>query len=234
MIRHARRIEERRSFKRIVDRGLTSTKNGVNQEVKQESYPDEDLETMYGTTKYIYHTHWVVLLNKVIFSSMLLLSFLLLIFFLTANEISIMDNPPGFISFGLVFIGLFFWWTYQYLDWRNDQYQITNDQIIDIYRKPFGTEDRRTASISNIQSIRYERKGILGLMLNYGTVYIRVGNEEFTFDNVPDPAGIQENLFGVLEMSMARIKKTELTEQQQNLAEWMETYYHIREEQKRD
>jgi hypothetical protein len=121
------------------------------------------------------------------------------------------------------------WWLYQFFDWRNDQYHISQDQIIDIYRKPFGEEDRKTASLMNIQSIRFERKGILGLLLDFGTVYIRVGDDEFTFDQVPNPADIQKKLFGALEMALVRKKKSELTEQQQRLAGWMDTYHQIKD-----
>jgi hypothetical protein len=128
----------------------------------------------------------------------------------------------------MILILAFLWWLFQFFDWWNDQYLITRDQIIDIYRRPLGMENRRTAAVSNIQSIRFERRGILGLLLNFGTVYIRVGDEEFTFDNVSNPARVQESLFSVLERSISRLKKSETTQQQQNLAEMIETYHQIK------
>ena len=42
------------------------------------------------------------------------------------------------------------WWVYQYLDWRNDIFQVTPDQILDIDKKPFGSEERRAAPLENI------------------------------------------------------------------------------------
>ena len=40
-----------------------------------------------------------------------------------------------------------------------------------------------------------ERLGLIGLMLNYGTVYIRVGEATFTFDDVFNPSEVQRELF---------------------------------------
>jgi hypothetical protein len=34
---------------------------------------------------------------------------------------------------------------YQYVDWRNDIFQLTPNQVIDLDRKPFGRESRRAA-----------------------------------------------------------------------------------------
>lgn len=34
---------------------------------------------------------------------------------------------------------------YQYIDWRNDLFQLTANQVIDVDRKPFGRESRRSA-----------------------------------------------------------------------------------------
>ena len=132
-------------------------------------------------------THWIILLKKVLFPSLLITSIILLTSFFAANDLPINGSSLGIILFGLILLSAILWWLYQFFDWWNDRYLVTNDQIIDVYRRPFGTENRRTAPITNIQSIRFERKGILGLLLNFGTVYIRVGDDELTFDNISKP-----------------------------------------------
>ena len=76
------------------------------------------------------------------------------------------------------------WWLYQYVDWRNDIYVLTLDKIFDIERKPLTREDKREASLANILSLENARIGLTGLILNYGTVTINVGNEKLTFDYV--------------------------------------------------
>ena len=56
-------------------------------------------------------------------------------------------------------------------------------------------KERGTAMIKNILSVEFERIGFIGLIFNFGTVYIRVGEDEFTFDNVFNPALVQREVF---------------------------------------
>lgn len=172
----------------------------------------------------IYHTHWIILISKTKFPSLILTGTALLLIFLSISGYGIMDNK---LFLGFMFITMsvsLLWWLYQYVDWRRDQYMITSDQIIDVNRKPFGMEDLRTAPIKNIQSVRYKRAGLLGLLFNYGTVFIRIGDDEFTFDHVPDPAAVQQAVFGALEKFLSEQKRADLSEQQQRLADWMISY----------
>jgi hypothetical protein len=223
------REEERKSFEKILGSGEFSSSRTSDTMDTQRIESKVSIENNLNFHQSIYHTHWIILFKKILFPTLLLASLILLAVFFNANNLLLFKSSFSFAMVGFLLIGILLWWLYQFIDWRNDQYHITEDQIIDVYRKPFGTEDRRTASVLNIQSIRFERKGLLGLLLNFGTVYIRVGDEEFTFDNVPDPARIQERLFGVLEMAITQVKKSELSEQQQQLADWMESYHQIKQ-----
>lgn len=225
----SRKLDERNTFERIVNKSLTASTNNINMTMKSEVDTVGLADQNPDFSMIILRTHWFILLKKVLFPSLLIISILLLLIFFAANDLPINDSSLGIILVVFFLICNFLWWLFQFFDWWNDQYLITSDQVIDVYRKPFGTENRRTAPVLNIQSIRFERKGILGLLLNYGTVYIRVGDEEFTFDNVSDPAKIQERLFGVLEMSISRTKKSEITEQQENLAKLIDAYHQIKE-----
>jgi uncharacterized membrane protein YdbT with pleckstrin-like domain len=232
-----KKLDERKTFEKIVEKTFTANNNDLDQardQIDMENSPD-DLNNNSSTI--VLRTHWIILLKRILFPTLTFASIILLVGFFTANNLPIMDSSLTIILVGIILIGTFLWWLFQFFDWWNDQYHITSDQIIDVYRKPFGTENRRTAPIMNIQSIRFERKGIVGLLLNFGTVYIRVGDDEFTFDNVHNPALIQEKLFGVLEMSISRMKKsekTEMTQQQQNLAEMIDVYHQIKERKEED
>jgi hypothetical protein len=84
---------------------------------------------------------------------------------------------------------------YRLADWRNDIFTISLDQIIDRNKKPFGREEVRVANLSNIEAIRFEQKGLIHLLFNYGTVYVRVGLAELTFDEVFNPSDVQRELF---------------------------------------
>jgi len=224
----SKKLDERKIFEKIVNDTLTADNNSPDSSIDQNDVKDE-MDDPYSSSPIItLRTHWIILMKKVLFPTLLLASIILLAGFFAANNQPLNDSSFGVILFGLILIAAFLWWLFQFFDWWNDQYLITSDQVIDVYRRPFGTENRRTAPITNIQSIRFERKGILGLLLNFGTVYIRVGDDELTFNNISNPAKIQERLFGVLERSLSRSKKYETTQQQQNLAEMIDAYHQIK------
>jgi hypothetical protein len=125
-------------------------------------------------------------------------------------------------------------WIYEYLDWSNDVYQVTAEQIIDINRKPFGAEDRKAAPLENILSSEYKRKGILGMLLNYGTVFIMVGGAQFNFQDVADPPTVQQD---VVRRQQARIQKkreAETAGERERLAEWLAMYHRTVEEIRRE
>lgn len=235
------RLEERSSFEKIIKDRSENVETSSGRKAG-EGYLSSEIESDRKTITsgkragindrredaFVYRTHWLMLIIKTIFPSLILMSIFLLLIYLTANGINIGTYAWVLASFILVQIGVLLWWLYQFFDWRNDRYLITRDQIIDVYQKPFGFRDQRTAPIINIQSIRYERRGIFGLMFNFGTVFIRVGDEEFTFDKVPNPAGVQEKLFSAFENLIAQKNKKDLTEQQQRVADWIETYHRVK------
>ncbi len=96
---------------------------------------------------------------------------------------------------GVMTVGFFIWYLYQFMDWNNDIYQVTSEQVMDVKRTPLGREDRKTAMLENILSINYRRRGLIGVLLNYGTVNIQVGTESLIFDYVRDPSSVQREIF---------------------------------------
>ncbi len=143
----------------------------------------------------IYRTHWFILFKKIAIPTLLLILLLVLVILRLANVLPLISLATILTLALFLFLVFGLWWLYQYVDWANDLYIITEDQIIDIYKKPLGTEQRRTAMIKNILSVEFERIGFIGLIFNFGTVYIRVGEDEFTFDNVFNPALVQREVF---------------------------------------
>jgi hypothetical protein len=129
------------------------------------------------------------------------------------------------VSLPLLMIPVLLWWIYQYIDWTNDIFRVTNDQILDIDRKPFGTEERRAAPLDNILGTRYERIGFLGYLLNFGTVYIDVGSAKFAFEDVLDPAGVQSDLDSRRLMRISSKKDAERTSERDRMADWMAAYH---------
>ena len=182
----------------------------------------------------VYRTHWTILFSKVFIPTLLLISHILLYFFLTANQIITIGNSTLNVILLINSIVLLIWSIYRFVDWRNDVYIITRDQLIDIDRRPFGIEEKRAAPIKNIQSIRYKRNGIFGLLFNFGTVYTRIGDEEFTFDNVYRPAEVQEALFAAKERFHQMEEDTEKRVQRKKAVDWIESYHQIINEKRDD
>jgi hypothetical protein len=150
---------------------------------------------------------------------------------------STISVAPGLASETLftIWVVLFFvvilWWIYQYIDWSNDIFQVTPDQILDIDRKPFGTEERRAAPLENILSTQAQREGFLAYLLNFGTVYINVGGStELRFSDVTDPATVQQDIDN---RRLARINskaETQAKAERERLADWFVTYQSLNKE----
>jgi hypothetical protein len=117
------------------------------------------------------------------------------------------------------------WFTYQVVDWSNDKFEVTNEQIIDIDRKPFGTEVRNAAPLEGILGTFYERKGPIGHIFNFGTVYISVGGSRLAFEDVMDPAGVQSDIDRRRMARSARKREAEVTAERDRMAEWLATYH---------
>jgi hypothetical protein len=141
---------------------------------------------------------------------------------------------PALLGSLFIIIANGLWWAYDYIDWRNDRYQVTDEQIVDTSRKPLGTEERRSASLKNILSVEYKRIGFIGLVMDYGTVYIRIGDDEFTFDNVYNPSEVQRDIFHRVEKQKQRQKRAEVEGERRRILDWIEAYHMVVEEQGRD
>jgi hypothetical protein len=168
----------------------------------------------------IYRTHWWILLKKIWAPTLcILLVFLLAV--LRVTDVLPLFSVGGILAGVLaVEIGLLLWWTYQYVDWSNDIYVISGDQLVDINRTPLGTEERRSAPIRNIQSMDYSRVGLIGILFNFGTVSILIGTEKLTFDLVYNPSSVQREIFNRF---MQVTRQSQMAEQQR-MADWIQAY----------
>ena len=184
----------------------------------------------------IYRKHWVVLIMEawlpftcLVGSNLLFLWRLIQLAYDPDDSfISLQDgfSMDGWTEVFLVAaLPFLIWFGYRVLDWSNDKFEVTNDQIIDIDRKPFGTETRNAAPLEGILSTFYERKGLLGNIFNYGTVYISVGGSKLAFEDVMDPAGVQSDIDQRRLARNAKKKEGEVTAERERMAEWLATYH---------
>jgi len=117
------------------------------------------------------------------------------------------------------------WLVWEYIDWKNDIFMVTEDEIFDIDRTPLGKEERRAAQIESILNTSYKRDGFIAFIFNYGTVNITVGGSTMDFQDVMDPAGVQAD---INRRRMARIaKKNEDagSADRERFANWLVAYH---------
>jgi hypothetical protein len=197
-----------------------------------------------------YRKHWFVLIRQILLPTLIWLALFGLILsrlytLATSPDVALIQTLPDgsrgadtmAVMLPLLMVPIIGWWIYQYIDWTNDIFRVTGDQILDIDRKPFGTEERRAAPLDNILGTRYERIGFLGYILNYGTVYIDIGSTQFAFEDVLDPAIVQSDIDRRRLTRISAKKATEKTAERNRMADWIASYHQnvddLRREQER-
>jgi len=131
-------------------------------------------------------------------------------------------------------VPLLAWLVYEVMDWSNDQFQVTPEHIVDLDRKPFGTQTRNAAQLENILGIEYKRIGILGEIFNYGTVYITVGGSKLAFEDVIDPATVQADIDRRRMARRAKQDAAKVSAERERMADWLVTYHNSAEEFRRE
>jgi len=168
-----------------------------------------------------YHRHWFVL-----FSSLLLPAFFLVAVIYALNTLYSgwpADSSAWTIAIIFTLIPIIVM-LYRLLDWQNDIYRVTSENLIDSEKKPLGSEITKSASLANVLSLENHRVGILGLVLNYGEVRINIGDTTLAFVDVHNPALIQEDIFIRMQALKHSREIVRADEEQARMAEWLKVY----------
>jgi Cyclic nucleotide-binding domain/Bacterial PH domain len=182
-----------------------------------------------------YRKHWVALVRQAgrwLFF-FVVLSFLLIIY-LAIPVLQILPTLPALAVFGFLFLVDLSGLGWEWEDWRNDIYQVTNSQIIDIERLPFGLRSRSTeALISNVQNARALRPHPINTLLNFGNVEVQTasGGPGLVFYDVGRPEGIVEELFRRIESHRLRMMEHQMHVLGQQVTDALVTYDHMKEKQ---
>jgi CRP-like cAMP-binding protein len=195
------------------------------------------LKLRYETgDKVVYRKHWVALILQAWIPVIGILTVLILFVY---RLVQLAYNPNEFfISFQggitidtwasacfLAFFPFIGWLIYEIMDWSNDKFEVTPEQIIDLDRKPFGTESRNAAQLDNILGTESRRIGILGNIFNYGSVYITVGGTKLIFEDVIDPSSVQSDIDRRREARIEKRKQAEVDAERERMADWLATYH---------
>jgi hypothetical protein len=117
------------------------------------------------------------------------------------------------------------WWLYEFADWANDLYQITPTHIVAVHKKPLGRESRKVAPLENILGTEVDRRGPIGMLLNFGDVIANVGAASFTFEGVLNPSAAQQDIVRAQETLVDRRQQTDRKRRQDELVEWLAAYH---------
>jgi hypothetical protein len=183
-------------------------------------------ETRYQEGEVItYRKHWAVLLRRLTLPSSAALAILIWLTLSFTGGISVQLSFGTYLASGATFLLALLWWFYEYVDWANDIYQVTPEQIVDLHRKPLSHEVRKVAPIENILGTKVDRSGPFGLLLNFGSVITNIGTEQFIFDGVFDPSGVQRDIVQSLETRLAGMKEVERRQRREEMIEWLRAYH---------
>ena len=196
---------------------------------EREMIPCTRIETDDGIT---WRKHWAFLMAETLFPLALAVTLMVLtvlgFFGLPAEIIEVLPQYPYGALFGAVLALGWLWW--QYSDWENDLYIVTNERIIDIEKRPlFFSEQRREASLGMIQNVYLEVPNILASLLNYGDVIVQTaGAGDFTFSNVADPHRVQREIFQRMRAFQEAQREKEAARRRAEIAEWFSVYDELR------
>ncbi len=173
-----------------------------------------------------YRKHWFVMFRQTWLPGVLGVSVLIFIIYdFFKNGIFGRDTSLLLGLFLGVFLPLALWWLYQTIDWSNDKFQVSGDQIFDIDKTPFGRTQKNVAPLDNILNMEARREGFLEVLFNYGNVYISVGGTQLVFEDVMNPDAVQQDI------DQRRVARREKVERERNeadrerLAEFFATYH---------
>jgi CRP-like cAMP-binding protein/uncharacterized membrane protein YdbT with pleckstrin-like domain len=202
----------------------------------------------------IWRKHWINLLQRTGLQAIfaLLAVYLLLVYALAFVKgifgLGLVNLPPvswigfeGWLFFVVAVLGIavILWFLYQYVDWRNDIYVVTDDEVIDIERDLaiypfffFYTESRRQASLANVQYVDLNIPHPLAMILNYGNVLVKTAGAEGTLDflTVSNPRRVHDEILRRLGAYQDGERAREFQERWGDMPQWFETYRDVMEQ----
>jgi CRP-like cAMP-binding protein len=173
----------------------------------------------------VYRKHWAVLLGAVTLPS---LALLLLVGAAGAHMSGLLPGLGSSSFWAGVILGsvlLVAWWLYQFADWANDIYQVSPTHILDVYRRPLGRELRRAAPLENILSTEVDRRGLIGLLLDFGDVRVNIGAEQLDFEGVFHPGAVQQDIVRAQEVFLAKKREGDRQQRREEMVEWLGAYH---------
>jgi len=183
----------------------------------------------------LWRKHWINLVARAGLPFLSVITLLVLGVLLARDTLAL---PAGIdLTAGALFAGWFVlliaalgWFFWNYVDYRNDIYVVTDDRIMDVEMKPLGLfAKRREGGLDRVQNVVYVQNGLIANVLNYGDVIISTAaaDEGYTFLMVPNPKLVQATVFQKLDAFRARQEQKRTADRQRELIEGLEVYHRL-------
>lgn len=172
-----------------------------------------------------YRKHWAILLRQIFAPSFLIALTTALLVLRIPGAFKEFDQRTSLLIGASGIVISLLWLLYRYIDWANDIYQITPNHIVDVNKKPLAREVRMVAPLENILGTEIDRKGIISVLLNFGSVIANVGTAEFSFDGVSDPARVQQDIVFAQDSFLERQAEGERIQRRDEVVEWLSAYH---------
>jgi CRP-like cAMP-binding protein/membrane protein YdbS with pleckstrin-like domain len=131
-------------------------------------------------------------------------------------------------SLALLFFGFLAWYNYE--DWRNDIYQLTDERVLDIERSPFRLKERLVeTTLERIQNVSYSKPNLIANLLNFGDLTIETagGQGQLVFKKVSNPQWATQEIFRRRNAYRDRQQMEQARRNQADLLDWFIEYHRL-------
>jgi hypothetical protein len=183
----------------------------------------------------VWRKHWIVLWRRVWISTLLLAFavFALLNWYNGAPPFGTLLEDGAWWIWPFILGGLGAWWWWVFEDWRNDEYLLTGNRVIEITRTPFSlSEKRRESPLSDFQSTELKVVGPWQKLLRYGTLIIKLPGAQVDFTDIVNPAVAQTEITKRLNAYNAQKAEKEAQARRNELTDWFAAYDEIRQRER--
>lgn len=238
----------------IIRRHLQDTLHlGLEERIERRALPDETassptpssrtrlqrLQRLFGTGlreeqghRLVWRKHWLGLLAYIFPPFMALLFSVILLIFTIILTVDIII-PINFILIIISLIILFsssFWLWWNWTDWANDTYVVTDDLIEHTEKKPlFFQEERESTSMEKVQNVEFKRPNFLAFLFDFGDVVIQTAAQEgaIRFRFVPQPERVVNEILFRMSAWYERQMEQRQRRTQSEVADWLIAYHQL-------
>lgn len=183
---------------------------------------------------FVWRKHWTVLVRETWDSTLSFILFTALVIIYFFGYYSNLGLPsltgfflPIYFIAAIGYFGIACWFWYEWADWGNDLYILTNSQIIDIEKEPLLlSEKRNQIEVKNIENVVFKQEGILDNLFNIGDVVITTaGGEPLTFLRINNPRDVQHKIFERSQAAKSAAAKAAAEAERKKFTKWFDVYH---------